>query len=134
MNTDGTIGVSYTASCGKNGICSPAAGDQATSTGSAKIPFFNAECPGDISVHANDGGPVYLNGKEAEFASFSKTYLEAKEGDVTISVTNMPDGKLDISFTGPGRAAAYASSSSIRTKVAGLNRQGQWRLWRKDHQ
>lgn len=104
INTDGTAGVSYTGPGGANGICSPAAGDQASSTGSAKILFFNAECPGGISVHADEGGPVYLNGKEAEFTSYSESYFEAKEGEVTVSVMSMADGTLDISYTGPGRA------------------------------
>lgn len=104
INTDGTPGLSYTGPGGANGICNPTEGVETASSGSATIPFFNAECPGDISVHADQGGPVYLNGKEAEFTSFSETYFEAKGSAVTVSVTNMPDGTLDVSYTGPGRA------------------------------
>jgi len=26
------------------------------------VPFLNATCPGNIDVHADAGGPVYLNG------------------------------------------------------------------------
>ena len=104
INTDGTPGLSFTGPGGANGVCSPAEGVEAASTGSATIPFFNAECPGDISVHADEGGPVYLNGEEAQFTAFSETYFEAKQGEVTVSATTMPDGTLDISYTGPGRA------------------------------
>ncbi len=31
----------------------------------AGIPLLNATCPGNIEVHADKGGPVYINGKEA---------------------------------------------------------------------
>ncbi|ODT71537.1 MAG: hypothetical protein ABS75_09250 [Pelagibacterium sp. SCN 63-23] len=85
-------------------MCNPTPGTETASTGGATIPFFNAECPGELFVHADEGGPVYLNGEEAEFTSFSETYFEAQGGDVTVSVTNMPDGTLDVSYTGPGRA------------------------------
>ncbi|HDS1139672.1 TPA: hypothetical protein QDZ75_003744 [Stenotrophomonas maltophilia] len=26
----------------------------------AAVPFFNARCPGGIDVHADEGGPVYV--------------------------------------------------------------------------
>jgi len=32
----------------------------------AAVPFLNATCPGNIDVHADAGGPVYLNGKETK--------------------------------------------------------------------
>lgn len=103
INTDGTPSLSYTGAEGANGVCTPQVGSMAD-TGTAKISFFNAECPGDIAVHADDGGPVYLNGEEAAFTSFSESYYEAKQGEVTVSVTTMPDGTLDVSYTGPGRS------------------------------
>lgn len=104
INTDGTTSAFYTGANRANGVCNPARGSVEAASTTARIPFFNAECPGDLSVHAEEGGPVYLNGEEAEFTSFSQTYFEAKHGDVTVSVTNMPDGTIDVSYTGPGRA------------------------------
>ena len=32
----------------------------------AKIPFFNAVCPPDNQIHADKGGPVFVNGAEAK--------------------------------------------------------------------
>lgn len=104
INTDGTLGLSYTGPGGANGVCAPEAGAEPVANGNALIPFFNAECPGDLFVHADEGGPLYLNGEESEFTSFSEPYFEAKGGEVTVSVTTMPDGALDVSYTGPGRA------------------------------
>ncbi|WP_210333215.1 MULTISPECIES: hypothetical protein [unclassified Ensifer] len=31
----------------------------------AEVPFFNATCPGRIEVHADQGGPVFINGSQA---------------------------------------------------------------------
>lgn len=70
----------------------------------AKVPFFNATCPGKIDVHADEGGPVYLNGKEAKLKISNANYFEAMLNKVTISVSTNPDGSLSVSYTGPKRA------------------------------
>ena len=66
----------------------------AASPAFAKIPLVNATCPGKIEVHADEGGPVYIN----------DNYYEAKGGGVTISLTIRPDGSPDVSYTGHGGA------------------------------
>jgi hypothetical protein len=70
----------------------------------AKVPFFNATCPGKIDVHADEGGPVYINGKEAKLKISNPDYFEATLNKVTISVSTNPDGSLSVSYTGPKRA------------------------------
>jgi len=40
----------------------------------AAIPPFNYTCPGKIKVHADQGGPVYINGKKASLKVFNKNY------------------------------------------------------------
>ena len=37
----------------------------------AGIPFVNATCPGNIEVHADEGGPIYVNGKELKNDAFA---------------------------------------------------------------
>lgn len=66
----------------------------------AKIPLVNATCPGKIEVHADQGGPVYINGKEAKLKRFNDNYYEAKGGGVTISLSINPDGSASVSYTG----------------------------------
>lgn len=73
-------------------------------TANAGIPLVNATCPGNIEVHADEGGPIYINGKEAKLKKFSETYLEAKGSNVTISLMVNPDGSPSISYTGKGKA------------------------------
>ncbi|WP_276118910.1 hypothetical protein [Pararhizobium qamdonense] len=70
----------------------------------AKIPLVNATCPGNIDVHADQGGPIYINGKEGKLKVFNENYYEAKGGGVTISLTISPDGSADVSYTGKGGA------------------------------
>jgi len=66
----------------------------------AKIPLVNATCPGNIEVHADEGGPIYINGKEGKLKKFNDNYFEAKGGGVTISLTISPDGSPTVSYTG----------------------------------
>ncbi|OWQ33397.1 hypothetical protein [Pseudomonas sp. DrBHI1] len=70
----------------------------------AGIPLVNATCPGNIEVHADKGGPIYINGKEAKLKKFNDNYFEAKGGDVTISLSINPDGSPSVSYTGKKRA------------------------------
>ena len=70
----------------------------------AGIPLVNATCPGNVEVHADEGGPLYINGKEAKLKKFSDTYFEAKGSDVTISLMVNPDGSPSVSYTGKGGA------------------------------
>jgi hypothetical protein len=70
----------------------------------AKIPFMNATCPGEIEVHADEGGPVFINGKEAKLKISNANYYEAHGSHVTISVSINPDGSPEVSYTGKGGA------------------------------
>lgn len=67
----------------------------------AAIPQFNFTCPGRIEVHADKGGPVFINGKQAQLKKFNNNYYEAKLSGVTISITISPDGTPNLSYTGP---------------------------------
>ena len=66
----------------------------------AAIPLVNATCPGSIDVHADEGGPIFINGKEAKLKVFNQNYYEAKGEGVTISLSIAPDGTPSISYTG----------------------------------
>lgn len=67
---------------------------------------LNATCPGDVAVHADEGGPVYINGTQAALKFFSDSYYEAADAGsgVTVSVTTQPDGSALVSYTGKQRA------------------------------
>lgn len=76
----------------------------AASPAFAKLPLLNATCPGKIEVHADEGGPVYINGKEAKLRVVNDNYYEARNSKVTISLSINPDGSAAVSYTGHGGA------------------------------
>lgn len=67
-------------------------------TASAALPQLNYECPGQIQMHSDEGGPVYINGKEAKLKQFNDNYYEAKGAGVTLSISNT-GGQYDVSYT-----------------------------------
>lgn len=77
----------------------------------AAIPLLNYTCPGKIEVHADQGGPVFINGKEAKLKVFNQNYYEAKGSGVTISININPDGTPGVSYTGPGRNNGICSEA-----------------------
>lgn len=72
----------------------------------AAIPLTNALCPGDLEVHADEGGPIYVNGRETKLKQFNENYYEAfdSQSGVTLSLSRKPDGGVDLSYTGRGGA------------------------------
>lgn len=69
-----------------------------------RIPLFNATCGNDIEVHADEGGPVFIDGEKTSLKKFNDNYFEATAGGTTISISFNPDDSLGLSFTGPNRA------------------------------
>ncbi len=94
-----------------------------SATASAGIPQLNYSCPGDLSVHADQGGPVYINGSEADLKKFSDSYFEAKKSGTTITIMINPDGSPDISYTAPhgvnGVCSASAGESAAGSSTGG---------------
>ncbi len=85
----------------------------------AAVPFLNATCPGNIDVHADAGGPVYLNGKETKLKVVNENFYEATQGGVTLSISINPDGTPSISYEkkGGGNGICTVRSSSATAPV-----------------
>lgn len=77
----------------------------------AALPMFNGTCPGGLEVHADDGGPVYVNGKETRLKRFNDDYVEAHDpaSGVTLSITTSAGGGVQMSYTGHGGANGVCS-------------------------
>ena len=88
---------------GADGTSMPADG-AAPAGGMASIKTLNATCPGDVEFHADEGGPAYVNGNEADVAVSNENYYEAKGGGVTISVSSEAGANPSVSYSGPGGA------------------------------
>ena len=83
----------------------------------AAVPFFNASCPGGIDVHADEGGPVYVQGREAALKRFNDRYVEARDANsgITLSISSSEDGTPQISYTGRGGANGICQVSASGT-------------------
>jgi len=79
----------------------------------AAIPLLNYTCPGGIEVHADEGGPVYINGKQARLKRFNDNYYEATGEGVTISISRNPDQSFSLSYTGKHGVNGICSDSSV---------------------
>ncbi|WP_329752967.1 DUF3011 domain-containing protein [Stenotrophomonas maltophilia] len=80
----------------------------------AAVPFFNASCPGGIDVHADEGGPVYVQGRETALKRFNDRYFEARDANsgITLSISRNDDGSPQVSYTGRGGATGICQVSS----------------------
>jgi len=73
---------------------------------SGGLPLLNASCPTGIDVHVDQGGPVYINGKEAVLNRSNDNYYEARDKatGTVVSLSRNPDGTFGVSYTGKGGA------------------------------
>ena len=76
---------------------------------SANVPFFNATCPGGIEVHADKGGPVWINGHQAKLKKYNSKAYDAIHASVTVSFSINPDGSVMATYTGKHGANGICS-------------------------
>jgi len=69
-------------------------------TAQAGIPSFNGTCPGGYELHADQGGPVFINGKEAKIKKINNDTFDATGSGITLSIGTNPDGTLSLMYTG----------------------------------
>ncbi|WP_425479372.1 DUF3011 domain-containing protein [Dyella japonica] len=91
---------------GCRGVFAKDTGASTSAAPSGGLQLVNATCPGHIAVHADRGGPVYINGKEAKLKKFNENYFEARDEatGTVVSINNNPDGSVGVSYTGKNRA------------------------------
>ncbi|ENE1250778.1 DUF3011 domain-containing protein [Stenotrophomonas maltophilia] len=89
----------------------------------AAVPFFNASCPGGIDVHADEGGPVYVQGRETALKRFNDRYFEARDANsgITLSISRNDDGTPQVSYTGRGGANGICQVSSSGAPAPAAN-------------
>jgi len=90
----------------------------------AALPLLNATCPGGLDVHADEGGPVFVGGREAALKRFNDRYYEARDASTgtTISIAR-DDGGTQVSYTGKDGAngvcqvAAAAGAATVPSRA-----------------
>ncbi|PWK45550.1 hypothetical protein LOY55_12850 [Pseudomonas sp. B21-040] len=63
------------------------------------IPPFDADCPANVTVHADQDGPVLINNKEAETKAVDDRHFETTGSGVTISISLAEDDSVVVSAT-----------------------------------
>jgi|APFre7841882590_1041340.scaffolds.fasta_scaffold04438_2 hypothetical protein len=90
----------------RSGAASHSPGSYSSSTSSmtgathAGIPLLNVSCTDKYEVHADQGGPVFINGKETKLKKVNDNYYEATGSGITVSIAINPDGSPTVSYTG----------------------------------
>ena len=74
-------------------------------------PLLNVVCPGNLEVHADEGGPVWINGKQTRLKTVNANYFEATGSGVTLSISIDPDGSATVTYTGKHGANGICSAS-----------------------
>lgn len=84
----------------------------------ASLPLFNGK--GSIgNVHIDDGGPVYLNGKEMKLKKINPDYYEAKGNGIILSIAISEDGSALVNWTGKSRAHGQIISEDDAPVIKG---------------
>ena len=72
----------------------------AAGTAHAGIPLLNVSCTDKYEVHADEGGPVFINGKKTKLKKVNDNYYEATGSGITVSIAINPNGSPNVSYTG----------------------------------
>lgn len=86
-------------------------------TASAALPQLNYQCPGQIQMHSDEGGAVYINGKEAKLKKYSDDFYEAKDAGVTLSISKTGQ-QYDVSYTSKRGSGICQPSAGASGKSA----------------
>jgi hypothetical protein len=64
----------------------------------AKIPRLDAKCGDDITVHAEEGGPVLIDGKDSKIKTIDENHYEARDHKILITITIGADGSPALTY------------------------------------
>ncbi len=63
------------------------------------IPLFNVACPGNLAVSADQGGPVYLNGKAVESHAVDERHFQVTTPQASLSISVEDDDSVSVKYT-----------------------------------
>jgi hypothetical protein len=68
------------------------------STAVAKIPRLDAKCGDDITVHAEEGGPILIDGKDSKIKTIDENNSEARDHKILITLVIGADGSPALTY------------------------------------
>ncbi|WP_025128052.1 hypothetical protein [Pseudomonas sp. PH1b] len=63
------------------------------------IPLFNVSCPGNLAVSADQGGPVYINGKEIKHSAVDDRHFQVKAPQISLLISVEDDESVTVKYT-----------------------------------
>ncbi|MGC5700865.1 hypothetical protein J4P02_11765 [Pseudomonas sp. NFXW11] len=63
------------------------------------IPLFNVSCPGNLAVSADQGGPVYINGKVVASSAVDDRHFQVKTAEVSLSISVEDDDSVTVKYS-----------------------------------
>jgi len=95
-------------------------GTALTTPALAAVPFLNARCPGGIDVHADAGGPVYVQRRQTTLKHVNDRYAEARDAQsgLTVSISTGDGGTPQVSYTGSDGANGICQVSDSGAAAA----------------
>lgn len=85
----------------------------ATAAAATPIPMFNATCGDSTDVHADEGGPLYIDGQVAVTKAVGESAYEATLKGTTVSVVVFPDNSLEVRFADPDGEAGLCRLGAL---------------------
>lgn len=70
-------------------------------TEAAEIPLFNAVCGESVEVHADERGPIYIDGEAVTPKAVGEDTFEVTRKGTTVSVTVFDDSSLEVRYSDP---------------------------------
>ena len=64
----------------------------------AKIPHLDAKCGDDITVHAEEGGPILIDGKDSKIKTIDDNNYEARDHKILITFVIGADGSPTLTY------------------------------------
>ncbi|MCU7646026.1 hypothetical protein [Pseudomonas piscis] len=64
------------------------------------VPLFNVACPGNLAVSADQGGPVYINGKAVQSIAVDDRHFQARIQEATLSISVEDDESVTVKYSG----------------------------------
>ena len=63
------------------------------------IPLFNVSCPGNLAVSADQGGPIYINGKAVKNSAVDDRHFQVKTAEINLAISVEDDDSVTVKYT-----------------------------------
>ncbi|WP_267269876.1 hypothetical protein [Pseudomonas protegens] len=63
------------------------------------VPLFNVSCPGNLAVSADQGGPIYINGKVIKSRAVDDRHFQVKTPETNLTISVEDDDSVSVKYS-----------------------------------